>query len=333
MSTAIRVLQSARKPRAHTNPFITQLFRSLKDSGVEVYPFTWRTAIFGQYDLIHLHWPEYLLRGPNWFVRGMARFLFAVWLLRLAVGTPPIVQTLHNKGAHELGSPVERWLLGILERHVRSRIFMVDDDDARAGDRIIPHGDFRDWFASIERNDPVPGRFAFVGIVRPYKGLDELLTAFGNLHDRARSLTVSGRSLSPQMTIQLQTMADKDHRVALDLRHVSEQKLVADATSAEVIVLPYREVYNSGVLLLALSLDRPVLVRSSPTVDALAKEVGPDWIISFTGELTPEVLERALAQSQRVRGSSPSMAGRSWVEIGALHRRAYERILGRQPRE
>jgi beta-1,4-mannosyltransferase len=329
MSSATRVLQSAREPRAHTNPFITQLFRSLAGAGVEVYPFTWRTAILGRYDVIHLHWPEYLLRGPNHVVRVLARFLFAVWLLRLAVCKPPIVQTLHNKGSHEYGSPFERRLLGILEGRVNSRIFMVDDDDVRAEDQIIPHGDYRDWFASIEREDRVPGRFAFVGIVRPYKGVDELITAFRDLRDRTRSLTISGRSLSPHLASRLQTLANKDDRVSLDLRHVSEEQIVAYVTSAEVIVLPYREVYNSGALLLALSLDRPVLVRSSRTVDALALEVGSEWIITFSGELTPEVLERALAQSQRVRGISPSLAGRSWAQIGALHSRAYERMLGR----
>ena len=47
--------------------------------------------------------------------------------------------------------------------------------------------------------------------------------------------------------------------------------------------------------LLALSLDRPVLVPANPVNDRLAEEVGPVWVQRYAGALTAEVLTSALA--------------------------------------
>ncbi|NLP84324.1 glycosyltransferase [Microbacterium sp. CFH 90308] len=325
----IRVLQSARRPRAHTNPFITQLMASANPAQVKMIPFTWRGAIFGRYDLVHLHWPEYLVRGENVAIRVIARALFAVFLARIRILRIPIIQTVHNKDAHETGSARERRLLTKLTDRVSARIFMVPDGDMGPTDFFIPHGHYRDWFAEIESSPVVPGRIAFVGIVRPYKGLDELIRAFAGLSGKY-SLTISGRALSQGYEAVLRELASSDRRVSLDIRHIDDVELVNRVTSAALIVLPYRDVYNSGALLLALSLGRRVLVRSSPTVDALAREVGPGWIETFDGPLSPKDLELAISRRPQRADERPNLDRRDWQGIAESHRAAYTAVLRRR---
>jgi beta-1,4-mannosyltransferase len=73
-------------------------------------------------------------------------------------------------------------------------------------------------------------------------------------------------------------------RVRLTLRHADDDELVEAVGEAQVVVLPYRQMHNSGALLLALSLDRRVLVPSGPVTDELAARVGEHWVC--TADLT-----------------------------------------------
>ncbi len=61
------------------------------------------------------------------------------------------------------------------------------------------------------------------------------------------------------------------------------------------MVLPYREMHNSGAALTALSLNRPVLVPDNEVNRELAEEVGPGWVFRYDGELTGRHLLDALA--------------------------------------
>ena len=118
-----------------------------------------------------------------------------------------------------------------------------------------------------------------------------------------------------------------DDRITALLRFVSDEELVDEITSSSLVVLPYREkMHNSGVVLVALSLGRPVLVPASPTNQALRDEVGEQWIIQYEGELTPEILTRALQDvASRSPEAEPALSDRDWKHVGELHHRAYVR--------
>ena len=51
---AVRVLHSLDAVRDTTNPYLVLLIRSLP-AEVESQLFSWRTAVFGQYDVIHVN--------------------------------------------------------------------------------------------------------------------------------------------------------------------------------------------------------------------------------------------------------------------------------------
>src|SRR5690606_12196493 len=119
-------------------------------------------------------------------------------------------------------------------------------------------------------------------------------------------------------------------RIELDLRSVPENDLHVAIRRSSLVVLPYDEMHNSGAALLALSIGRPILVPRTSLNDALANEVGPEWVMRYDEPLTAEILAHAAHSASHLPvDSSPDLRERSWERIGqrtldlyysALHR-------------
>jgi beta-1,4-mannosyltransferase len=322
--TGVTVLQSFPRPRSTTNPYLVQLVQALPDD-VRVEYFTWRRALTGRYDVLHLHWPEVLLRSPS-RAKAVARKATAALLLGvLRVRRVAVVRTLHNPRPHELPPQFDRVVLrgldGATTRWIRLNSFTATPDPARTS--TILHGHYRDWFGPATQ-PAVPGRLLCFGLLRPYKGVESLLEAFAQLHEPAVSLHVVGSPTTPDLRSAVLTAASVDTRVTARLEYVDDGALRNEIAAAELVVLPYRELYNSGAALLALSLDRPVLLPASEVASALAEEVGPGWVHLYHGELTAAALATALARSREVvRAQRPDLSRRQWPEAGEAHRAVY----------
>jgi len=77
-------------------------------------------------------------------------------------------------------------------------------------------------------------------------------------------------------------------------------------------------------VLVALSLDRAVLVPRTASTEALAAEVGPGWVQLFEGELSPEDLVTALARlADAPLSGRPDLTDRDWSNVGRRHAQAY----------
>lgn len=329
------VLCSFPEPRPTTNPYIVQLARALRATdGIELRTFSWRRALFGRVDVFHAHWPEILVGGAPGPKKHARQVLFALVLLRLRLRRTAIVRTVHNLHLPDGISPAERALLTWFDRWTDHHV-VLNESTPVPGDRpctLVLHGHYRDWFAGLPRRRPVPGRLAFVGKVRRYKGTEALIEAFRCLDDRRMSLTVSGAPTSHRLAAQLRALTGDDPRIRLRLRFVPDADLVAAVTEAELVVLPYRHMHNSGGVLTALSLDRPVLVPDNVVNRRLAEEVGPGWVHLFQGELHAADLARALdavrADAVLRQGYRPDLSRREWAAAGARHAEAYERAAG-----
>lgn len=327
----LTVLQTLPAIRPTTNPYLVMLVDSLRATHVRVRFFSYRTAILGRYDLAHAHWPENLIRGRNQWRTAVRQLLMLVWLARLALTQTPIVRTMHNIGQHEEGSRRERWLLRQFDRRTAVGIRLNAFTAAPPGQvaTTILHGHYRTWFALHPRCQPVPGRLAFVGMIRGYKGVDNLIEAFRGTAANL-SLTIAGNPHNAALAAQIRDLAAGDSRIRLELAYVPDETLVARISEAELVVLPYRHMHNSGGALAALSLDRPVLVPANEVTRALAEEVGPGWVYTFDGDLSTAEMNRAVAAASRDhRSERPDLSAREWSRTGEQHVEAYRLALRR----
>lgn len=326
----ITVLQSLRPLTRNDNPYVKQLIRAIEPHA-HVEFFSWKKALFGRYDVFHVHWPEFLLReqGRNSVLQYV---LFLAFMLRLKLSEIPVARTLHNLEPHEGASGVERFLLRMLDHRTTVWIRINETTPSRPPRTVtVPHGHYRDWFSGFAVPPSVPGRLLYFGLIRPYKGIEALLDGFHAVdvwRSAGMSLRIVGHPSTEQLRERIEAATRADERINALLDYVDDETLAAEIGRAEIVVLPFLKMHNSGSLLLALSLNRPVLVPRNAANTALADEVGPGWVYLYDGELCETSLLSAL---QRVgtdeRAPLPDLSRRDWAEAGADHYQAYNAAL------
>ena len=122
---------------------------------------------------------------------------------------------------------------------------------------VIAHGAFAHLAELPAAPPPFPTDkrvVLFFGLLRPYKGLDVLLQAWRGIDDA--ELWIVGM---PRMDVAA-LMADAPPNVRLVPRFVADAELPAYFARADLVVLPYREIEQSGVLFTALAFGKPLLV-------------------------------------------------------------------------
>jgi glycosyltransferase involved in cell wall biosynthesis len=131
---------------------------------------------------------------------------------------------------------------------------------------VIPHGVFAHLAAgppSGAAGGRASGRAPFqtdmpvvlcFGLMRPYKGIDVLLEAWREVDDA--ELWIAGM---PRMDIaHLRAIAPPNVRFVP--RFITDTELPAYFQRADLVVLPYREIDQSGVLFTALAFGKPLLL-------------------------------------------------------------------------
>ena len=108
---------------------------------------------------------------------------------------------------------------------------------------------------------PVPTlNLLFFGFVRPYKGLDILLKAIGILKDRDISLKIVGEFWDGKDEyLKIITAYGISEKVEVIDRYVPDHEMSRYFTSADLVVLPYRESITSGIIATAYGFSKPVL--------------------------------------------------------------------------
>lgn len=338
-SGPLTVLESFGPPHGRTNPYLVQLFASFPDR-IHAEYFSWGRALRGDYDVLHVHWPEVMVRGSDRLRTVLRCGAFLLTLLRIRLTRRALVRTLHNRQPHERPDPVQRALIRLCDRWTTEWIILNRETPppTSAPRTLAPIGHARDWFEDpgVGAPDrPVPGRLVQFGLVRRYKGIDVLLRAFADLDDPAATLHVIGSTSDDDLRSQLLAAQAADERVTWLDEYVPDPQLRDEVVSAELVVLPFSDITNSSSLVLALSLDRPVLVPRAPATAEIADEVGPGWVRLYDGELTSDLLADALAELRAAPpAAAPVLEARDWGRIGELHAEAFERAcaeVGRRP--
>lgn len=298
---------------------------------IQILTFSWPRAILGAYDVLHVHWPEFLVRQRTPVGRFVKVLLAYLLLLRLDLMETPVVRTAHNIAPHESGGRLERSFLEALDRRTVLWIRLNPTTPLPPGVRnaTIPHGHYRSVFPPDPGTRPEPGRLFQFGLIRRYKGIERLLDVFRAVNDPAMRLTIVGRPEDAALANHIRGVAAADHRIEARLEFVPDDVLAREVRRAELVVLPYQEMHNSGAALLALSLDRPVLVPRGAATDGLAREVGEGWVIMYDGVLQPADLLRAMAVARmtRERGTRPHLDERDWELVGRRHAEAYRKVV------
>lgn len=199
---------------------------------------------------------------------------------------------------------------------------------------IVPHGPMTGLFKTPASTAPssaeTPRALLFFGRIIAYKGLDLLLDAYGILrarHSDLRLIICGGGDLAPYRAA-LDALPD----VEIDNRYVAEEEIAAIVRRADLMILPYREASQSGVIALAEAAGIPVVATP---VGGLIEQVrdGVNGVLArdMTAAAVAEAIERLLSDGDLFRRCAAGIVAHSqgrWDEgagrIRALALRALD---------
>ncbi len=107
--------------------------------------------------------------------------------------------------------------------------------------------------------------FLFFGYVRKYKGLDILIDAFSILsHENPKyKLLIAGEFYdSPESYEQQIQKLEISDKVKIVNQYIPNEKVAQFFTLSEVVILPYRNATQSGILSIASAYNKPVIITS-----------------------------------------------------------------------
>ena len=330
------------------NPYNWLLYTHLRKLGVEVDESTRARVLAARHQILHIHWPEQHLNRPSRpYAFGRTLTLLAQLSYLRRRGTR-IVWTVHNLAAHDRLYPrFERWFWGALIRRLDGFICLTETSRRQALERfpqlarlpcsVIPHGHYREVYpntisrcAARERLNVSHGVtvFLLLGSLRPYKNVTQLIDAFKKLEDPDALLIVAGKPWDEKMAREVHEHAAADPRVRPVLAHVPNHDLQIYFGAADVVVLPYREILNSGSAIMALSFDRPVLLPESACGAELQSLVGEEWVRVYEGSLDAQRLAEAREWvASGVRDASPDLSELDWERIAGQTAAFFQQVV------
>ena len=201
---------------------------------------------------------------------------------------------------------------------------------------VIPHGAF-EHLTRVPDEAPLPDEMAgvegpvvlFFGLLRPYKGIDVLLEAFREIDDA--ELWIAGMPRMP-----LDSLREGARRtpgmVRIVPRFVPDREIAAYFRRADLVVLPYREIEQSGVLYTALAFGKPIVLSevggfAELAAEGAARAVPPGDPVALRAairELLADDAERErLAAGARAEAAGPH----SWDEAARRTLALYRELL------
>lgn len=330
------------------NPYTRLFMGSLIKAGITVSPLSRRGVIAGGNQVVHIHWPEWMITDHRGVPRLHEGLKWAAVLVAAKVRGVALVWTVHNLKPHEpsrLAALFTRWLTSILDGVMSlSRAGLSGAVEqyprlARLPAVVTPHGHYGPLHpdppsrqaARVEIGlAPEVRHLIHFGGIRSYKGVAELLVSFRQLDEDRVSLSIVGRPKTRELDSEIKSLTQGDSRINLLLDHVSDRELERQICASDMVVLPYRDILHSGAAMMSLSLSRPVLAPTIGALPELRDEVGGDWLKLFEPPLTPAVLSDGLRWlDERPDEVDLDLSPWDWGKIAVATRDYYVKVRTR----
>lgn len=152
--------------------------------------------------------------------------------------------------------------------------------------------------------------FAFVGGIRPNKGIEDVINSFHKIKNSKTVLIIAGRPMPPEDYIEyLQSLSSPDPRIHLCVHEIPPDQLPYYLIAADILVFPFKNILTSSSVILAMSFGRPVIV---PRLGCLPELVQQDAGIVYE-PCDEEGLFQALNQAFE-------------LDLGVMGKNAFDRV-------
>jgi glycosyltransferase involved in cell wall biosynthesis len=262
----------------------------------------WLSSEGKNYDCIHLHWLDIFYKLPkqskknslsakiiaNRFVHilldlySLMNFVLT-FLIAKAAGKITVftVHDLHDFGKKsirhkflvEIGrNIVFRFFDSIQVHNHYTRKLIETRYKRKKGIYVIPHGNFIGYYSNKVSKSEARYQlnlsddaivYLFLGLLRPYKGLEDLIRTFKKLEWPNARLLIAGRVFGVgNYESKLKALSRTDPRIKVEPDFIPDEAVQVYLKACDFFVLPYKDITTSGASALALSFGRPIIAPS-----------------------------------------------------------------------
>ena len=342
---------------SYGNPFQTLLYRALAPETATIVPVTDLVTdplardpggdLRGR--VLHLHWLDRVVQEAERLDLAAERLAgFRRAILDLKARGARVVWTVHNVLPHQVRYYfLELQLCQFVAEQADAIHVMSGSTAALAAPyfRIPPekvvqidHPSYDGAYPVVLDRDQARAQLGlsrseinllFFGLIREYKGVGRLLDAFARVaaRDARLRLDVVGR-VDPPHTEEFVHRLHHSAQVRPHLRFIPNDLVQRHLLAADIAVLPFERVLNSGSLALATTFGLPVVVPATP---AFAEFAGRPMTETFTPGDTDslaEALWRARTSLTRPAAREDAWAYAADHDPEAISRRLVEEVLG-----
>ena len=259
-----------------------------------------------------------------------------------------IIWTIHDLGSNDQLHPrLEQWFWHWFTQRIDAVIGLTHHSVTLADERfrsirqlpryVIPHGHYADAYpktysqaqarAMLKLRDSATVMLHF-GLLRPYKNVPNLIDRFACANLPDATLLVVGKPFDELIARQVQecakhVKASSNVDVRLVLQHIPDEKVAMYFSAADLVVLPYERILNSGALILSLTHNKPVLVPALGSMQEHQDIFGDQWVSLYVGSLTAEHLAAAVRWAKECNRDTPDLLSLDWAELAKQTKEAY----------
>ena len=248
-----------------------------------------RTAIMQRPDYIHFDWEtSYYYRRNLWMTLiNIPSFILQVYIARYIFNCK-LVWTPHNIIPHDSKYlRIHKFCRNFFAHNMKwIRLFSELSLAAAASElncdikkfKIIPEGSYVGYYPdkistsearkllSIDKDKLV---LLYTGLIKPYKGVDDLITGFKNSFSDNAILIITGSIMNPGYGDKIKGMINE--KIMLIDRFIDNDELQIYFNASDVVTLPFKQIENSGSVILAMSFKKAVIAPAKGVLEERLK--------------------------------------------------------------
>lgn len=242
-----------------------------------------RTALKHRCKIIHYDWIHTYTLSPGVMMSLLKSILFMIdAVIAKYIFGVRFYWTVHNLQHHD---PRPRWIeqrvyssFAALCKKVRLLGPGIQDMICKhlsiTPDKVvvIPEGSFVDWYPIKYTPEKAREKLGInatarvvlnFGLLRPYKGIEQLIAAFVKLENSNAHLIIAGAPYHKEYSEKLKKIISGKANITLHNRHIEDDEVQLYFAAADLVVLPFRKVLNSGSALLAMGFGKAVVAPNT----------------------------------------------------------------------
>jgi len=210
---------------------------------------------------------------------------------------------------------------------------------------IVPHGNYIP-FINIQFNKEksrkqlaIPNNrrvLLFFGMIKKVKGLEILLSALKGVVKENPDvlLVIAGKPWENNFSLY-QNIIDENNLsdyILLHTKFIQQEDVEHYYCASDLVVLPYTKIYQSGVLMMTLSFERPALVSDLPPLTEIISDNENGFLFKtenmsdLTNKLNSILLDEVLMERVRFKGVEFIKKKHDWLDIGRQTLQVYQSL-------